>query len=206
MVFIHLQDSIVSTERAAELERRKEIESQLDTFRKQQYEADHDPSNTLSSTNIDPIIEDAIPTWAVSGRKKRRKKDRAMSNGGGSGGAGTLVSSSSSSSAKLRKLSDGTRQKRGESDVVGVDKTVTDVKKVPGLTSYDDDDDDDEDDDNDDDDVVRVQNKVEKVGSDDTSKGLKANVPLVKAAPVTAIVKQTSGLGGLVSGYESDSD
>lgn len=225
------QDSIVSTERAAELERRKEIESQLDTFRKQQYEADHDPSNALSI--IDPIIEDAIPTWAVSGRKKRRKKDRQMSSSGGAGAGASIGAGAVSSSTKLRKLSDGTRQKmdRGrESDVVGVGKTAVHTKKAPpGLTSYDDDEDDEDDDENDSendghgiddsngDNVVKAQNKAEKLRNDEvsrgssegkienTSKGHKSDATLAKVAPA-AVVKQTSGLGGLVSGYGSDSD
>ncbi|KAF3918536.1 hypothetical protein ABW21_db0208178 [Orbilia brochopaga] len=86
---IEFLDSVISEQRAAEEAKKKELEAQLDDFRRLQYEADHDPNA------VEPAIQEEISsgTWAISGRRKRKKDKDAATSG-----------------LKLRKMSDGTRQ------------------------------------------------------------------------------------------------
>ncbi|KAF3907515.1 hypothetical protein AA313_de0201445 [Arthrobotrys entomopaga] len=88
---IEFLDSIVSEQRAEEEAKKKEIEAQLDDFRKLQYEADHDTNVTDAG-----VAEEGGSTWAISARRKR-KKDKEKDNPYGA-------------NLKLRKMSDGSKK------------------------------------------------------------------------------------------------
>ncbi|KAK6539730.1 hypothetical protein TWF694_009931 [Orbilia ellipsospora] len=88
---IEFLDSIVSEQRAEEEAKKKELEAQLDDFRKLQYEADHDTNTTDAG-----LTEESGGTWAVPGRRKR-KKEKEKDNPYGA-------------NLKLRKMSDGSRR------------------------------------------------------------------------------------------------
>ncbi|EWC48477.1 hypothetical protein DRE_02246 [Drechslerella stenobrocha 248] len=95
---IEFLDSVVSEQRAEEEAKKKEIEAQLDDFRRLQYEADHDPVAAESAI----AEESGGGTWAISSRRKR-KKDKDKDSGASAG-------------LKLRKMSDGSRRDSAAKD------------------------------------------------------------------------------------------
>ena len=108
-----MQDSIVESERREEVAKKREIESQLDVFRKQQYEVDHDGTAVGESA-----VEDVNFTWAVNARKRRKKeKEREKDIGG----------------VKLRKLSSGGRKSVSEESKEALMAKTNDDAKSPAA-------------------------------------------------------------------------
>ncbi|EPS44007.1 hypothetical protein H072_2016 [Dactylellina haptotyla CBS 200.50] len=112
---VEFLDSIISEQRAEEEAKKKELESQLDDFRKLQYEADHDPNAVNPS-----LTEGSGNTWAVSARRKRKKdKENPIA-----------------ANLKLRKMSDGTRKESAlpvDDSTKASDKATNDEAPDPVL-------------------------------------------------------------------------